>query len=114
MGDTTIIKVDSAFSPTGHEGLKYLACGKTISMRLWDERPDSQEKATVSRPYETVGFVLEGRAQLEIEGQTVELKTGDSWIVPKGSQHRYRITERFKAVEATHPPFQVHARDSGD
>jgi quercetin dioxygenase-like cupin family protein len=110
MGDSTIIKVDSAHSPSGAEGQTYLASGKSISMRLWDEAPH-QEQAPVTRSYETVGYVLEGEAELEIEGQTVLLKTGDSWVVPKGSSHRYRVKRHFKAVEATHPPFQVHGRD---
>ena len=110
MGDTTIIKVDSAHSPSGTKGQKYLASGKSISMRLWDEGPVAS-KPPVSRDYEVVGYVLEGEADLQIEGQTVHLKTGDSWIVPKGSQHSYTVKEHFRAVEATHPPAQVHGRD---
>jgi quercetin dioxygenase-like cupin family protein len=85
--------------------------GKSISMRLWEEGP-FEKKAPVSRDYETVGFVLEGRAELEIEGQTIELKTGDSWVVPKGSKHSYAVKEHFRAVEATHPPAEVHDRDA--
>jgi mannose-6-phosphate isomerase-like protein (cupin superfamily) len=110
MGDTTIIKVDSAYSPSGAKGQKYLASGKTISMRLWDEGPVAS-RPSVSRDYEVVGYVLEGEANLEIEGQTVHLKTGDSWVVPKGSQHSYTVKEHFRAIEATHPPSQVHGRD---
>ncbi len=111
MGDSTIIKVDSAYSPTGGSGQKYLASGKSISMRLWNEEP-FDKKEPVARDYETVGFVLEGKAELEIEGQTIELKTGDSWVVPKGSKHSYRVKEHFRAVEATHPPAEVHGRDA--
>jgi quercetin dioxygenase-like cupin family protein len=110
MGDSTVIKVDSAHSPSGSHGEKYLASGKSISMRLWDEQPHEPKPSSV-RDYEVVGFVLEGRAELEIEGQTIQLKAGDSWVVPKGSKHTYRITEHFRAVEATHPPYQVHGRD---
>ncbi|MBA3753576.1 MAG: cupin domain-containing protein, partial [Nitrospira sp.] len=56
-------------------------------------------------------YVIEGRAKLEIEGQTVLLEAGDSWIVPKGSSYCYEILDPFTAVEATAPPSQVHGRD---
>lgn len=110
MSDTTITKVDSAHSPTGKMGQRYLASGKSISMRLWDETQSGKE-GNVTRDYETVGYVLEGSAELDIEGQTLILSAGDSWVVPKGAQHTYKVKEHFKAVEATHPPAQVHGRD---
>ena len=58
-----------------------------------------------------VGLVLAGKAELTVEGQTVMLETGDSWLVPAGAQHSYRIIEPFTAVEATAPPAGVHGRD---
>ena len=109
MSDTTVIKVDSNHSPTGPDGEKFLATGKSMSMRMWDEQP-GESKQPVSREYETVGYVLEGRAELKIENQTVTLQAGDSWVVAKGSSHTYRILEHFKAIEATHPPSQLHGR----
>jgi hypothetical protein len=43
-------------------------------------------------------------AELHIEGQFVLLEKGDSWVVPKGSRHTYKIIETFTAIEATSPP----------
>ena len=111
MSDTTVIKVDGSQSPTGPHGEKYLASGKTISMRMWEGEEPGERKPTVRRAYETVGYVLEGRAELHVEGQMVLLARGDSYVVPKGAEHTYRILERFSAVEATHPPAQVHGRE---
>ncbi|MDP9363883.1 MAG: cupin domain-containing protein [Chloroflexota bacterium] len=111
MTDKTVIKVNSAFSPRGEMGQKYLASGVTLSMRLWDEETPSEPKPPTSREYETVGYVIAGRAELHIEGQMVLLEPGDSWIVPRGSSHTYNILENFTAVEATHPPAQIHGRD---
>jgi quercetin dioxygenase-like cupin family protein len=111
MSDTTVMKIDSRHSPRGKMGQTYLASGKTVSMRLWDEEPAEGEKEPTRRQYETVGYVLEGRAELHLEGQMVILGPGDSWVVPLGAEHHYRILERFKAVEATSPPSQVHGRD---
>ncbi len=111
MGDKTITKVDSDHSPRGEMGQTYLASGVSVAMRLWEKAPSEGQKPETARDYETVGYVLEGRAELLLEGQTVALEAGDSWVVPKGSRHTYRILERFKAVEATHPPAHVHGRD---
>jgi quercetin dioxygenase-like cupin family protein len=109
--DTTVKKVDSRHSPRGIDGQKYLASGKTVSMRLWENEPPAEPKQPTEREYETVGFVISGRAELHIEGQVVTLGPGDSWAVPKHARHQYRILEPFTAVEATSPPAQVHGRD---
>jgi quercetin dioxygenase-like cupin family protein len=111
MSDTTVTKVNSDYSPIGKMGQKYLAMGVSLGMRLWEDEPPGQDKPATRRNYETVGFVLRGRAELHLEGQTVILEPGDSWVVPKGAAHAYRVLEPFTAVEATHPPAAVHGRD---
>ncbi|OUL18374.1 cupin domain-containing protein [Nostoc sp. 106C] len=111
MSDTSVKKVDSTHSPKGKLGQKYLASGKTVAMRLWENEQPSEDKPPTSREYETVGYVINGRAELHIEGQTILLEPGDSWVVPKGANHTYKILEVFTAVEATSPPAQVHGRD---
>ncbi len=111
MADTSVTKIDSSHSPRGTQGQKYLASGTSLAMRLWEGEEPGEAKPTVRREYETVGFVLEGRAELTVEGQTVLLAKGDSWVVPRGAEHTYRILETFSAVEATHPPAHAHGRD---
>ncbi len=112
MADTSVTKVNSRFSPTGQMGQKYLASGIHLSMRLWEDEPPSEMKPPTARDYETVGFVVRGRAELHLENnQVVLLEPGDSWAVPKGAPHTYKILEPFTAVEATSPPAQVHGRD---
>lgn len=111
MADTTVIKVNSHYSPTGAQGQKYLASGKNVAMRLWEQEPPSSAKEPSVRAYETVGYVISGRAELHIEGQMVLLEPGDSWVVPEGASHTYNILESFTAVEATYPPAGVHGRD---
>ena len=111
MGDTTVIKIDSSHSPHGHMGQKYLAAGTRVSMRLWEEERAREPKPESAREYETVGFVIKGRAELHVEGQKLLLNPGDSWVVPRGASHTYRILEPFTAVEATSPPAEVHGRD---
>ena len=112
MADTTIIKVSSERSPQGEMGQLYLASGKGVSMRLWRDEPPGEPKPAASRDYETVGYVIGGLAELHSEGQMVRLEAGDSWVVPQGASHTYKILEPFTAVEATHPPAQVKNRDA--
>ncbi len=80
-------------------------------MRLWENEQPGDAKPPIARAYETVGYVIAGRAELHLEGQMVLLETGNSWVVPKDASHTYKILEAFTAVEATHPPAQVHGRD---
>jgi quercetin dioxygenase-like cupin family protein len=111
MPDTSVKKVDSAYSPKGQLGQKYLASGKSVSMRLWEDEQPGEAKEATSRDYETVGYVIKGCAELHLEGQVLRLEPGNSWVVPKGASHTYKILEPFTAVEATSPPAQVHGRD---
>ena len=111
MGETTVTKVDSRHSPTGRMGQKYLAAGKQMGMRLWEAVEPGDDQPAAARPYETVGYVIAGRAELHIEGQMVLLEPGNSWVVPEGATHTYKILESFTAVEATAPPAHVHGRD---
>ena len=111
MSDTSVTNVTSSASPEGQLGQKYLASGKTLSMRLWSDEQPGEPKPEIAREYETVGYVIRGKAELHLEGQTLLLNEGDSWVVPKGAKHTYRILEALTAVEATSPPAQVHDRD---
>ena len=111
MADTSVTKVSSAHAPKGKMGQKYLAAGVGLSMRLWEDEQPGEPKDPARRDYETIGYVIKGRAELHLEGQMVLLEPGDCWVVPKGSSHTYKILEPFTAVEATHPPAEVHSRD---
>ena len=110
MNDSTIKKVSEKSAPKGTMGQTYLVSGQRVAMRLWKNEPP-QAKESDRRDYETVGYVIAGRAELTLEGQTIKLEAGDSWLVPAQAEHSYRILEPFTAVEATAPPAQVHGRD---
>ena len=112
MADTTVVKIQSSTSPKGEMGQVYLASGKRVSMRMWRDEAPGAGKPASARPYETVGFVISGRAELELQGQKLTLEPGDSWLVPADAEHTYNILEPFTAVEATAPPAEVHGRDA--
>ena len=110
MADAKISKVSLESARTGEMGQKYLAAGENLAFRLWDEDPSEGTKPPTARDYETVGYVISGHAELHADGQVTELQQGDSWVVPKGVSHTYKILAPFNAVEATSPP----ARDGHD
>ena len=100
MAGTTTEKVRSTNAASGPDGQVRLASGAQVAMRMWrNETP--HHKDPVRRDYETVGYVVSGRAELDLEGRTLTLEPGDSWLVPAGAEHTYRIIETFTAVEAT-------------
>lgn len=112
MTETPTSKINAAQSSTGEMGQAYLASGEQIALRMWQDESPTRDKPTRQRPYETVGYVLGGKAELHLNGQTVTLESGDSWVVPKNTPHTYRILETFSAIEATSPPARHHHRDS--
>lgn len=46
--DSSVKKVASSFSPKGAVGQKYLASGKAVSMRLWEEDPAKRLAGTLA------------------------------------------------------------------
>ncbi|HEY9881323.1 MAG TPA: cupin domain-containing protein [Leptolyngbyaceae cyanobacterium] len=112
MTDTSVKKVNAATSPHGDMGQVYLASGVNLAMRMWREEQPGEAKPETQRPYETIGYVLEGKAELHLEGQLLILQPGDSWVVPKEASHTYRILEPFSAIEVTSPPARVRNRDA--
>ena len=104
MADSTITKVRLESAPAGSQGQKYLATGQNVALRMWDEEPSEDPKPPAARDYETVGYVVSGHAEIHADGQVTELEQGDSWVVPQGVSHTYKILAPFVAVEATSPP----------
>src|SRR5262249_51211151 len=98
MGDTSVQKVKSEYSPKGKMGQKYLASGIHVSMRLWENEKPGEAKPATARDYETVGYVIGGRAELHLEGQIALLEPGDSWVVPKGASHTCPILDACARV----------------
>ena len=98
-----IKKVSSKGTEACPTGEVLLATGSAMAMRMWqDEEP--QTKPPHRSPYETLGYVLAGSAEITVDGETTSLKPGDSYLVPANAEHSYRIIETFTAVECTSPP----------
>ncbi len=85
----------------GEDGELKLAAGNGLSMRLWERVPAETRKEPHTAPYSYVGYALEGRARLFINGEEFALGPGDSYLVPAETLHHFVIHEDFTAVEVT-------------
>lgn len=113
MTEASAKKVNFTNSSAGEMGQSYLASGANMAMRLWqDETPSDNPKPVSQRDYEVLGYVLKGKAELHVENQRLTLEPGDSWVVPAGAPHTYRILEPFSALETTSPPARFEGRDA--
>ena len=116
MSDHSVKKIDSSASPTGAMGQKYLASGKALSMRLWEEAAGEPHRGAAGEPhvrdYETVGYVVSGAVEIHVGEDVITCRQGDSYLVPDGAERTYVVLEDLVAVEATSPPAEVHGRDA--
>ncbi len=102
---STTEKVDASHAPLGSLGQTFLAGGDQVTLRLWEEAPgDSEHKEPYARPYETVGYVIEGKLEITVDDETIVLESEQSWVVPAEAERTYRVHEPRVAVEATSPP----------
>ena len=99
--------VHSDDAPTGPMGQRFLAATDTLGMRLWEDQQPGAAETPVSRDYETVGYVVSGRLEVTVGTTVLDLGPGDSWSVPRGAEHSYRVVDVLTAVEATSPPAQT-------
>lgn len=57
-----------------------------------------------SHPHEQAGYCIQGQFELRIEGNSTVIERDDSYVIPGGLAHSYRITEDSQAVEMFSPP----------
>ena len=105
MTDNMTYKVSRGETRHGENGEHHLVQGENSSMRLWhNEQPsDTADKQPSTNDYETLGYVISGQVELTVGGQTLTLSAGDSYRVPRGAEHVYRVTQTLTAVEVTTP-----------
>lgn len=103
MNTTSANKIKAATATRGTHGQLVLAAGTNVAMRAWHDEQPGDPKPLTTREYETLGYVLKGRAELHCGSDVIELEPGDSYLVPRGIAHTYKILETFSAVEATSP-----------
>jgi quercetin dioxygenase-like cupin family protein len=55
-------------------------------------------------PHEQAGYCVEGRFELTLEGVSTVIEPDDSYVIPGGARHSYRVLEDARAVEVFSPP----------
>ena len=96
-------KVSQSDTTHGTDGEHHLVKGQQSSMRLWHREEPNADKPERTHEYETLGYVIEGKVDLIVNGETISLQPGDSYHVPAGTPHTFRVTETLTAVEVTTP-----------
>lgn len=56
---------------------------------------------------EMLGYVVEGRALLEMDGQKLILEPGDCVVLPKGVRRRFSVVEPFTMTESPMLPLST-------
>lgn len=49
-------------------------------------------------PFDALIQVIDGVMQLTVEGQTFNIKAGETFIIPNGAHHSVKAVERFKMM----------------
>ena len=56
-----------------------------------------------SHPHEQTGIMVIGKLRFNIDGQVVDMETGDSWCLPGGVEHSAEALEDSVVVEVFSP-----------
>ena len=65
---------------------------------------EGQEVGTHSHPHEQAGYCIQGRFVLTTDGASTMIEPDDSYVIPSGMLHGYRVLEDALAVEVFSPP----------
>lgn len=87
------------------KGIDFLvgATGERTMVTLMTFKQD-QAVGTHAHPHEQAGYCIHGRFELTIDGTTTLVERDDSYVIPGGAPHGYRVLEDALAVEVFSPP----------
>jgi mannose-6-phosphate isomerase-like protein (cupin superfamily) len=89
----------------GTRGERLLAAGRHVGLRIWERDPASERSVAPDPANERVAYVASGVLVVAVAGDPpVEIRAGDSYVVPPGAGHRYEVLEPATVVEAVCPP----------
>lgn len=56
-----------------------------------------------SHPHEQTGIMISGKLQFIVDGETMDVKAGDSWCLPGGIEHSAEALEDTVVIEVFSP-----------
>ena len=90
---------------SGERGERFLARGDRVALRKWEHEPAGERAPEHANPYEYAAYLIEGAMRVRIgDAEPVELRAGDSYVVPAGTPYSFQVTERATVIEAVSPP----------
>lgn len=63
-----------------------------------------QNVSTHAHPNEQSGYCVSGRFEITIDGVAAGIGPDDTYVIPGGTPHSYRILENAVAIEVFSPP----------
>ena len=89
----------------GFKGVEFLvgATGERMMVALMTFK-EGHDVGTHAHPNEQAGYCVQGRFELTIAGESTLIEPDDSYVIPGGASHSYRILEDALAVEVFSPP----------
>ncbi len=99
--ETVLVRGEHAAE--GARGEKLHVNGERMAMRLWEREPAGTKKPEHANEYEYVAYVIEGALRVTLDGQTFEVRRGDSYCIPPHSRYSLEVLEEATVIEATSP-----------
>lgn len=97
--------VSAADAAIGSRGEHLLARGEHVALRVWDHEPAGETAPEHSNSYEYVAYVVEGAMRVRVgDAEALEVRAGDSYVVPAQTPYAFEVLETAKVVEAVSPP----------
>jgi quercetin dioxygenase-like cupin family protein len=86
---------------SGDRGEVLLARGEQVALRKWEGEAEGTVAPPHANPYEYVAYLVEGAMKIRIGDEPErELRAGDSYVVPAGTEYGFEVIERATVVEA--------------
>jgi quercetin dioxygenase-like cupin family protein len=82
------------------EGMEWTSPAKGVRSKVYTDGTRQLRMVEFSRGFSEpswclkghIGYVLEGRADLELEDETVSFGPGDGVFIPSGDEHKHKVT----------------------
>lgn len=85
--------------------LRHLAQGENTGVMSWSMEPGTKVDEH-THPQEQAGFIINGTLTFVVDGEEIEVREGDSYVIPSGKSHSaYNGTDQIvKGVDVLTPP----------